>query len=346
MDHPTYYFYYTDDLKKNNEIKDHIDFGIIEKLLKKSKFEEKDVNAKIFDNTIDLLNVYTSVPKELYHTQTKLKNYINDLSITNKNNLYNLSYSHDRKKTLEYFMESYEYNPQRNYKLIFKNNQPWYIKLNVAGKGQGNMIINNYNDFLNKLKKVKNAKNGFILNKYIINPLLFKEKKFHIRIFFINYINSMNIKKSYLSRYGTIMTAKNKYISNDFFNKDIHDSHLQSTETDYLFPDDLEKEYGKTKVNDYFKQIKTILKYISDISDLSNYEETKNGYAINGCDFMITSDNMVKLLEINRKTGFYFKTNKIRKILSNYLMKNIYNEVIADVFNLEKVPVEEKFIKL
>ncbi len=341
MSGPTYYLYFTDELKK-----DHIDFSVLEKLLKKSKFIEKDIYGKSFDNMIDFLHVYTGVPKELYHTRTKLKNYINDLSITNKNNLYNLSYSNNKQKTLEYFMESYEYNPNRNYKFIFKNNQPWYIKLNVATAGKGNTIINNYEDFLHKLKTVKNTKNGFILNKYIINPLLFKEKKFHIRIYFINYINSKNIKKSYVSRYGEILTAKDKYVPNDFFNQDIHDSHLKSTDAEYLFPFSLEKEYGKKMVSNYFNQIKTILKYISSISYLSNYEETQNGYAINGCDFMITDDNMVKLLEINRKTGLGWKIRKNNNFMCNYLFKNIFNEIVADVFKLEKVPVEEKFIKL
>jgi hypothetical protein len=61
---------------------------------------------------------------------------------------------------------------------------------------------------------------------------------------------------------------------------------------------------------------------------------------------MITDDNIVKLLEINRKTGLSSKTIKMKQFLGNYLFKNIFNEIIADVFNLEKVQVEEKFIKL
>lgn len=341
MNHPTYYLYFTNELYKND-----IDFTVLEKLLKNAKFQEKNIYEKNFDNMIDFLHMYELVPKELYYTRTRLKNYINDISITNKNNLYNLSYSHNKQKTYQYFIETYEYNPNRNYKFIFKNNQPWYMKLNAAGQGQGNMIVHNYNEFIDKMKRVKSTNKGFILNKYILNPLLFKEKKFHIRIYFINYINSKNIKKSYLSRYGQIFTAKDKYIASDFNNKDIHDTHLKSTDGGYLFPNAFVEEYGARMTNNYFRQIKEILKYISDISDLSNYEETQNGYAINGCDFMITSDNVVKLLEINRKTGLSSKTIQIKKFLGNYLFKNIFNEIIADVFNMEKVPVEEKFIKL
>ena len=125
-------------------------------------------------------------------------------------------------------------------------------------------ITKNVKHYLNadhkKLERFfkKNNQTTFILNKYIINPLLFKEKKFHIRIYLINYINSKNIIKSYLSRYGKIITAKDKYIPADFGNKDIHDSHIKSTDNDYMFPNDLEKEYGKTKVHNYFNQIKII----------------------------------------------------------------------------------------
>ena len=344
MSGPTYYLYFTQELYKND-----IDFSVLQKLLDKAKFVKKDIYDKNFDNMIDFLHMYELVPKELYYTKTKLKNYINDLSITNKNNLYDLSYKNNKTKTKEYFIETYSYDHRNNYSFLFNNknkNNPWYIKLNVAGAGMGNMIVHNYNEFLNKLKNIRNNKNGFIMNKYILNPLLFNGKKFHIRIYFINYINSKNIKKSYMSRYGQIFTAKDKYIPDDFLNKNIHDTHLKTSEDGYLFPDSLEKEYGKARVNNYFKQIKTILKYISDISELSNYEETENGYAINGCDFMITDDNIVKLLEINRKTGLSSKTIKMKQFLGNYLFKNIFNEIIADVFNLEKVPVEEKFIKL
>jgi len=343
MSDPTYYLYFTQELYKSD-----IDFGVLQKLLDKNNFVKKDIYDKNFDNKIDFLHMYELVPKELYNTKTKLKNYINDLSITNKNNLYELSYKNNKTKTKQYFIETYIYDPKKNYSFLFNKNEknPWYIKLNVAGSGMGNMIVHNYNEFLNKLKIIKNNKNGFIINKYILNPLLFNDRKFHIRIYFINYINSKNIKKSYMSRYGQIITAKDKYIPDDFLNMDIHDTHLKTTVDGYLFPNALEKEYGSRLVNNYFKQMKTILKYISDIEELSNFQETENGYAINGCDFMITDNNIVKLLEINRKTGLSSKTLKMKQFLGNYLFKNIFNEIIADVFKLEKVHMDEKFIKL
>jgi hypothetical protein len=357
MEKLSYYFYYNKEYLNNIHV-----HNIFEKIIKKAKFEKKNIYDKNFDYTLDFFYIYVSLPINFYKIKTRLKNSIISSSIDEKNNLYDLSYKNNKSKTLDYFMETYNSNSKINYKKLFENNQPWYIKLNSGCGGYGNLLVDNYNDFIQITKDIKkhlniekknlkyvalNNNNNFILNKYIINPLLFKEKKFHIRIYFINYINSMNVIKSYLSRYGKILTAKDKYIASDFDNKDIHDSHVKSTETDYIFPNDLEKEYGKTKVNNYFKQIITILQYIKSIQKISNYPETQNGYTIHGCDFMITDDNIVKLLEINgSKTGISFKIIKIANFFGNYLFKNIFNEIVADVFKLEKVPVEEKFIKL
>jgi hypothetical protein len=72
MSGPTYYLYFTQELYKND-----IDFSVLQKLLDKSNFVKKDIYDKNFDNMIDFLHMYELVPKELYYTKTKLKNYIN-----------------------------------------------------------------------------------------------------------------------------------------------------------------------------------------------------------------------------------------------------------------------------
>ena len=42
---------------------------------------------------------------------------------------------------------------------------------------------------------------------------------------------------------------------------------------------------------------------------------------------------------MDHQTYYFYYTDDL-------ILKNIFNEIIADVFNLEKVPLEEKFIKL
>jgi len=61
---------------------------------------------------------------------------------------------------------------------------------------------------------------------------------------------------------------------------------------------------------------------------------------------MITDDYKVKLLEINSRTALRALNNNTANLINNYLFKNIYNEIIADVFKLDKIPVKETFIKL
>jgi tubulin monoglycylase TTLL3/8 len=239
----------------------------------------------------------------LYNTRCKLKNAINDGHIQDKGKLLLLSLNKSVKNTLDYFVESYNFEKSKNYKYLFENenvNNLYIIKKNLEYGGKGNFIISSYKEFL-KIKK--ELKNDFIISKYITNPLLFNTKKFHIRIYFINYINSKNIVSSYVSKYGFIVTAKLPYKNEDYENPDIHDSHFKSTDKDYIFPDELIKSYGNKITNNITKQIIDILKYITKIQVVYNLPEAENGFNIHGCDFMITDDYKVKLLEINSRSS-------------------------------------------
>jgi hypothetical protein len=331
------------------ELLNKLNFDFFEKILTKNNFKKIKYANNNFYEYIDFIFIYLYPPIILYNTRCKLKNAINDSYILDKGKLLALSLQKNVKKTFDYFVESYNFDKHQNYKYLFENKNDndddnlYIIKKNVEYGGKGNFIVSNYKEFL-KIKK--ELKNDFIISKYITNPLLFNTKKFHIRMYFINYINSKNIIKSYLSKYGFIVTAKLSYKNEDFENPDIHDSHFKSTDKDYIFPDELIKSYGNKITNSITKQIIDILKYITQIQIIYNLPEAENGFNIHGCDFMITDDYKVKLLEINSRTALRALNNNTVNLINNYLFKNIYNEIIADVFNLDKVAVKETFIKL
>ena len=61
---------------------------------------------------------------------------------------------------------------------------------------------------------------------------------------------------------------------------------------------------------------------------------------------MIDDNFNVKLLEINNNIELYTNTSESNIFMSEYIFKNIYNEIISNVFELKKINCPEKFILL
>jgi hypothetical protein len=326
-------------------------FSVLEKLLLKYNFAKRE---PLKDKSIDCLITYIRMPRELYNIKTILQNNMDDRVLALKSSLYNLSDRYNHTKTLEYFLYSEVINKSRleSYRSLFekksKNNDDnyiWILKGDQSYGGSGNFIVSKYNEF----KKIVNENRfGFLLSKYLTKPLLFHRKKFHLRLYVINFIDNNNQTQVFLSKYGFIYTAKKEYVNKDYDDKDIHDSHFKSTETDYIFPNEFINEYGIVKYKNVESQIMGIISYIAEIQSINiqKFDDVPFAYNILGYDFIITEDYQVKLLEINTKTGLYTKTDVIREKMSEYLFTNIYNNIISEAFNTPKEPIEEDFIKI
>ena len=126
--------------------------------------------------------------------------------------------------------------------------------------------------------------------------------KVNIRIYYI--LSCINNYYSYsILDYLEIITAKEQYKNKDYYNTNIHDTHLINTE---YFIDEL--KLSKYTYNKIINQIKIILKACFNIvkKDIKLYNHSKNGYEIFGCNFIIDSDYNVFLLEINDHVGFNY----------------------------------------
>ncbi len=145
-------------------------------------------------------------------------------------------------------------------------------------------------------KRFKNI----IISEYIQNPLLYEGRKFHLRMFIL--INSEPFSWSFWNR-GKAMTAKLAYKKGDWTNKEIHDSHGETTPKDIYFPEDI---LPKDKYNHVYQQIELILGAVAEIVKPNTrcYEESEYCCEIFGIDFMITDDYIVKLIEINAEAGY------------------------------------------
>jgi len=182
-----------------------------------------------------------------------------------------------------------------------------------------------------------------IIQEYINNPLLFNNKKFHLRSYLMIKLFNNNISFSYFKK-AKILTAKDNYINNDYLNHDIHDTHIGSTDKDYYFPKDLQK-YANKKINDdiieyLYKQmdiIGNITVQIDKKNNLKNYDKVSNAFDVLGVDLMITEDFQLKILEYNVHNIGHGVINKDAENViefENDFFNWVYNEGIKPLENL------------
>ena len=247
----------------------------------------------------------------------------------------------------------------------------WYILLPIDGFG-GNDIkyvnskralydaIHFYNNnSLSQLSTTKKYGNDVIASEYITTPLLFNSRKFHLRLYYlVFYSKHYKIFNSfYLDMLGKLFTAKLPFTMDEhtFNNKDIHDTHADTTDEDYFYPASftidkitlsdkitlLDKDNKKfnNKVANMKKQIKLIMSIISQIMlnncDTLLYNTDANAYHIFGIDMMIDDTNnkfIPKLIEINFAHGFGHKP-ETKHATQSLLSNGIYgwiNETVLE----------------
>jgi predicted small metal-binding protein len=150
------------------------------------------------------------------------------------------------------------------------------------------------------------------------------------------------VYQSHLYNIGKIVTAQDDFRLDDFQNPNIHDTHFKSTPVNRYFPYDLASEnwIQKTEIDDYYSQMATVLDCAFQIlkPEIKSYPESKYGFEVFGCDFMITTDNVVKLLEINARHDY--GVHDMEKMNSEGFVKFcegfydwVYNTAIAPIFD-------------
>jgi len=179
-----------------------------------------------------------------------------------------------------------------------------------------------------------------LISKYITNPLLLDNKKFHVRIFFLVGV----IKNTFVTQildFYKIITAKKNYKNSDFFDKDIHDTHLDSSDKDILYPFDIiDSNIYNDFENVYFNKIKECLLLVSKFikGRVAPYTQAKNAFEIFGCDFLITEDGNVVLMEINDRVGYGTISFKYRIKFSKYYFDTLIKYIFEPT--LQNTPIE------
>lgn len=236
------------------------------------------------------------------HTEMKctIKNMIDGkTSITNKWELWRNFKKYFPSKATKFLCKS---RLLKNVKCV-KTGEVIIVRPIGHGACSGNDIsIVRTDEELAAAKILVSKYSSAMVSEYIINPLLFHSKKFHLRMYYAVTILD-NETKSYLFGIGKILTSHKPYDLSDM-SKDVHDTHADSTTSNIWFPYDIEFHDTKKMYDDMMEVCKCVTRILLRDGNMACYPESKNGYEVFGCDFMFDSENNVKLLEINDKVGY------------------------------------------
>lgn len=284
-----------------------------------------EINKRGFANLVATEGKY-SWDKELYNIRADLKYRIDANNMTNKIDL------HDSLSGLDIIPETYVIYP--NIEIDIEDTGTWIWRPEGEFGGTGIFILDSQDDLIKVRKKFGNPirNNRAIISRYIPNPMLIDGKKFHLHIFFFVFVDN-NVVKTFVGNYGRIAVANKPFIMSNFDDKDIHDTHLG--EMGLFYPDDF--PYAD-KIDSIDTQIDDILAEVTTVIGPSfrKYDESKAGYEIFGCDFMIDDNDKVILIEINFKPGFMGLNKEKRELMSNYIGNGIIDTIIDPYFNIDE----------
>jgi hypothetical protein len=305
-----------------------------------------DFDKKILKADVFFLNTINNVINKRFNYYPKY--FVNKINYSIIDKIFNkfsiLSIIKTNLELEKYYPKTFKINETKKYEF-----PKWYILRPLdSNSGIDIFYINNKKDLTARIEyynKTKNYKgnvynNDVIASEYISNPLLFKERKFHLRLYLLISICN-NIFNSFFLKYGEILTAKEPFNMLEPFTKDKHDSHFYSTNDDYNYPkdfinDNLNKNITENDKNELWNKIIEIMKPISKTMEKHKkdliYSDVKNCYYVFGIDIMIRDTLEPAFIEINYSPGFNYKKDINRDIFSKIYFDWINETVLEPLF--------------
>lgn len=294
----------------------YFDHNMIRELFSKRgnwKEYNKDSDKELTFLYVDGDEIYDD--KTHFYIETVAKNLLNQnaYKIGDKVLLYKTFEQYNKDICEKYMMKQYHIDRTTindpNLKKVFETRGTYILKPITGYKGMGIEIFSDYNKFYNyvthylKTKKNATVRKGWALAKYIDNPFLYNDRKFHFRVFYLVYYDEKLQKlRGFVLKRMYLASAIKPFKLADFNNKDIHDTHF-SEEGTFYFPDETTKYFNKDMVNKIYDEMYTLFYHILQISSGECYKESKKCYHVYGADVMVTTDLELKLLEINDYIG-------------------------------------------
>ena len=372
--------YLNEYLKKINLLPDkamnhiqQLDLSFIRKLkITPQTYCEKNINLPKLDKTIThklhpqfmWYHINSSqLNMRLYNTKCNIINIVNNSklnSVSDKNALYDNMHRYCPEICSKHMANTFKINEFDKYTDLdtISNSTSYYILRPIDSfSGAGILYISSkdeLSDAIEYYKKTKNYKGitygtNVIASKYIINPLLFKGYKFHLRMYYlISYING-EFNSFFYDNYGKILLAGSPYNIEKPFKKEVHDTHVKYSTVNYSFPTDFNTKTitknahnasgtsdSDISIEHIVKQMRDIMKGVSTILNLSKgswlYDNQKNGFHILGIDFMVDTTGRVFLIECNALPGFSYTSKSLSHAFSKSLFKWINDTVLEPWF--------------
>lgn len=298
-----------------------LDYNELRKIFNANQFNE--VIDETIATSIDFIFIEPiegRLPK--INIRCKMKNVLNENKkiITSKDNLYlNMMEKYPKNN---YFAKTWVLTERchfTSFPLIVKPVGP------NACAGRDISIVTTKEELITAARKLLKKYKNAIACEYITNPLLFNERKFHLRIYLL--VRAIPFFASVCPK-GKIITAQNRYRDRDWSKKKIHDTHVASTPGHWFFPDDL-TSLTKDQNMHIFTQIeKALLDSSSLLSKCKlTYDECENAYEVFGCDFIVRNNLEVVLIEINDhamyKSQDYSKNDVFSRYYFEWLWKSL-----------------------
>ena len=268
--------------------------------------------------------------KNFYDKSVAIENY----SIIENIDKYNLVKSYlDDPKNSKYVINQIPLNPKKlsnNVLNFIEEGRIYMVKPVDSGKGSGIFLIKNKEELKKNYYKLKKThgvyqakikrqnKVHWLLQEYLERPMLWKGRKFHIRIYYI----ITKDRDVYFSKINFTLPAKKKYQLNNFKDKDIHDTHYDIN-NEVVFCKESHEGFTDEQFDKMFKAIKKFHKTLIHKIKIKCYPGVNFCFEILGSDIMFTEKGELKLLELNKEPGFTKKWP-----FYNYLFEGIMKEII------------------
>jgi hypothetical protein len=243
-----------------------------------------------FDTKYDLFK-YATFSNNFIDSDGKMCK-LSDNCMNNKVKLNKIMYKNDFIPT----SFTCHYQDYSKFKSLFDKNGVFIIKPESDFARHGMAIVDNFKDLESHIKRHKSE--NWVFQKYITNPLLFNNKKFHLRPYIL-VIRRKNKIYAYVHQIGYMYLANKEFTLDNFD----FEHHMTGAKYCNVFNfNDFKDHFSQDKFNLVWKQIKNIVKKsVSQFNLHQNFNQPNQdtSFHLFAYDILIDENFKAYLLEIN-----------------------------------------------